>query len=66
MARWVATYGAETARAIAPRQPPASRALDLTVKADPEHWAARLGGRVLPTGSVRLAAAWPDRRPARL
>ena len=29
--------------------------LDLTVKSDPEGWAARLGGIVLPTGGVRLA-----------
>lgn len=28
--------------------------LDLTVKSDPEGWAARLGGVVLPTGTVRL------------
>ncbi len=28
---------------------------DITVKKDPEGWAARLGGRVLPTGSLRLA-----------
>lgn len=28
--------------------------LDLTVKSDPEGWAERLGGIVLPTGSVRL------------
>ena len=52
------TYGADTARAIAHTnrlEPP----LDLTVKADPEHWAARLGGIVLPTGSVRLAAHGP-------
>ena len=55
MARWTATYGAATARAIAEanRQEPA---LDLTVKDDPEFWAAKLGGRVLATGSVRLVA----------
>lgn len=29
--------------------------VDLTVKADPDGWAERLGGIVLPTGSVRLA-----------
>ena len=55
MARWVATYGEATARAIAAangREP----ALDLTVKSDPELWAARLGGRVLPTGTVRMIA----------
>lgn len=28
--------------------------IDLTVKSDPAGWAARLGGIVLPTGSVRL------------
>ncbi len=32
-------------------------AIDLTVKSDAEGWAAKLGGRVLPTGSVRLPAA---------
>ena len=55
MARWVKTFGAETARAIAVAngQEPA---LDLTVKDDPEHWARTLGGRVLPTGSVRAIA----------
>ena len=55
MARWIATYGETTARAIAAansREP----ALDLTVKSDPEMWAARLGGRVLPTGTVRMIA----------
>jgi 16S rRNA (cytosine967-C5)-methyltransferase len=55
MARWIKTYGESTARAIAVangREP----ALDLTVKSDPEIWAARLGGRVLPTGSVRTIA----------
>jgi 16S rRNA (cytosine967-C5)-methyltransferase len=55
MARWIATYGEATARAIAAannREP----ALDLTVKSDPQLWAARLGGRVLPTGTVRMIA----------
>ena len=55
MARWIKTYGAETAHAIAAangNEP----ALDLTVKSDPQGWAARLGGRVTPTGSVRLIA----------
>jgi len=52
MARWVQSYGAETARAIAHAngQEPA---LDLTIKGDPERWAELLGGHVLPTGSVR-------------
>jgi 16S rRNA (cytosine967-C5)-methyltransferase len=30
--------------------------LDVTVKSDPDRWAQRLGGRELPTGSVRMAA----------
>ncbi|WP_323765957.1 RsmB/NOP family class I SAM-dependent RNA methyltransferase [Marinovum sp.] len=30
--------------------------LDLTVKGEPEVWAERLGGEVLPTGSLRLTA----------
>ena len=29
--------------------------LDLSVKSDPEGWAKKLGGKVLPTGTVRLA-----------
>jgi 16S rRNA (cytosine967-C5)-methyltransferase len=61
MARWTRSYGAETARAIAAangREP----ALDLTVKRDPEHWAGALGGRVLPTGSVRARVHGPISR----
>ena len=53
--RWTATYGADATRdmaAILASEPP----LDLTVKSDPEGWAARLGGFVTPTGSVRLKA----------
>ena len=51
--RWRATYGESAARAIAAahRSEPT---LDLSVKSDPSGWAARLGGIVLPTGSVRL------------
>ena len=30
--------------------------VDLSVKSDPEGWAEKLGGTVLPTGSVRLSA----------
>jgi 16S rRNA (cytosine967-C5)-methyltransferase len=58
MRRWMARYGEATARAIAAahgHEP----ALDLTVKSDPELWAARLAGRVLPTGSVRTIAQGP-------
>jgi len=53
-ARWRATYGDVTARAIAiahGQEPP----LDLSVKADAESWAQRLRGRVMPTGTVRTA-----------
>ncbi len=56
--RWIKAYGDETAHAIARAnrvEPP----LDLTVKADPERWAAELGGIVTATGSVRLAAHGP-------
>jgi 16S rRNA (cytosine967-C5)-methyltransferase len=51
--RWRANYGEEKLLAIAAahRLEPT---LDLTVKDDPEGWAQRLGGSVLPTGSVRL------------
>jgi 16S rRNA (cytosine967-C5)-methyltransferase len=55
MARWIKTYGEVTAREIAVangREP----ALDLTVKSDAAGWAEKLGGRVLPTGSVRTIA----------
>ncbi len=51
--RLTEVYGRENALAIAASQlePPT---IDLTVKADAEGWAERLGGQVLPTGSVRL------------
>ncbi|MGH6770761.1 MAG: RsmB/NOP family class I SAM-dependent RNA methyltransferase, partial [Xanthobacteraceae bacterium] len=63
MARWQSNYGAELARAIAAangNEP----ALDLTVKSDREHWAETLGGRVLPTGSVRAIVQGPVTRLA--
>lgn len=51
--RLTSAYGADRSLAIAAAQlSPA--AIDLTVKSDPESWARRLSGRVLPTGSVRL------------
>ncbi|HPG88534.1 MAG TPA: transcription antitermination factor NusB [Hyphomicrobium sp.] len=56
LARWQATFGADTAHAIALaslREAP----LDLTVRADAAGWASHLGGLALPTGSVRLAGA---------
>jgi 16S rRNA (cytosine967-C5)-methyltransferase len=51
--RWASYWGEARAHAIAEAhlvEPP----LDLTVKSDPALWAARLAGRVLPNGSVRL------------
>jgi 16S rRNA (cytosine967-C5)-methyltransferase len=58
LARWIAVYGEATARAIAAanRTEPA---LDLTAKSDPELWAEKLGGRVLPTQSLRVIAHGP-------
>jgi 16S rRNA (cytosine967-C5)-methyltransferase len=56
--KWIAHYGEATARAIVAahaREP----ALDLTVKSDPEAWAARLNGRTLPLGSVRTVVSGP-------
>jgi len=53
--RWIKTYGEADARRIAEASL-AEAALDLAVKDDGEAWAARLGGVLLPTGSVRLKA----------
>jgi 16S rRNA (cytosine967-C5)-methyltransferase len=55
IARWTRAYGADVARAIAEangHEP----ALDLSVRQDAAHWAERLRGRVLPTGTVRTIA----------
>jgi 16S rRNA (cytosine967-C5)-methyltransferase len=52
---WIKTYGLETARAMVAAhlgEPP----LDLTAKGGAEDVARLTGGRVLPTGTVRLAA----------
>jgi 16S rRNA (cytosine967-C5)-methyltransferase len=53
--RWIGAYGEPTARAIAAANAN-EPALDLTVKSDAALWAERLGGWILPTGSVRLTA----------
>ena len=53
-ARLKAAYGEERAATILAAhraEPP----IDFTVKSDPEGWAERFGGIVLPTGSVRVA-----------
>lgn len=59
--RWRKVFGEETARSIAAahRNEPT---LDLTVRQDPEDWAKRLDGIVLPTGSVRLRTHTPVRQ----
>jgi 16S rRNA (cytosine967-C5)-methyltransferase len=52
---WTASYGEATTRAIAAvlvQDPP----LDLSVREDPDGWAARLDARVLPTGTLRRDA----------
>lgn len=56
--RWRRAWGDERAAAIAAahlREP----TLDITVREDVAGWAEKLGGRVLPTGSVRVAAHTP-------
>lgn len=56
--RWRRAWGDERARAIAAahlREP----TLDVTVREDAALWAEKLGGRLLPTGSVRVAAHTP-------
>jgi 16S rRNA (cytosine967-C5)-methyltransferase len=57
-ARWRKNYGQETAHAIAAAHREEPR-LDVSVKSDPQGWAERLGGMVLPTGSVRLRSHEP-------
>jgi 16S rRNA (cytosine967-C5)-methyltransferase len=52
LARWIAHYGESVARDIA-RAISHEPSLDITVKSDPEHWASRLHGETLPTGTVR-------------
>jgi len=51
--RWCKAYGAADARRIAEASL-CEAPLDIAVKEQPEAWAERLGGIVLPTGSVRL------------
>ena len=51
--RWIAQYGETLAAEIA-KAHRAMASVDLTVKEDAASWAERLGGILLPTGSVRL------------
>jgi 16S rRNA (cytosine967-C5)-methyltransferase len=58
MKRWIAHYGETVAGEIAVaigHEP----SLDITVKSDPGHWATRLHGEVLPTGTVRTLLQGP-------
>jgi 16S rRNA (cytosine967-C5)-methyltransferase len=54
--RWSATYGEATTRRIAEASL-REAALDISVKDDAMGWAEKLGGHLLPTGSIRLAHA---------
>jgi 16S rRNA (cytosine967-C5)-methyltransferase len=56
--RWRAHYGDAVAAAIA-RANGEEPGLDLTPAADGESWAARLRGRVLPTGTIRTVTHGP-------
>jgi 16S rRNA (cytosine967-C5)-methyltransferase len=58
LARWTRTYGEDTARAIAEANA-AEPALDLTAREDAAGWAQKLGGRLMPTGTIRLWAHGP-------
>jgi 16S rRNA (cytosine967-C5)-methyltransferase len=56
--RWAAEYREAGARQIAEAhlaEPP----LDITVRSNPAGWAERLGGLVMPTGSIRLVLKGP-------
>ena len=52
---WVRAYGDRLCRAIAAAHLEEAP-LDLSVKAEPSHWAAALDADLLPTGSLRRAA----------
>lgn len=53
--RWEAAYGEPETRRIAAASL-TEAALDLSVRSDAAHWAQTLGGTLLPTGTIRLAA----------
>jgi len=60
---WISAYGEETTRAIA-RVHLADPPLDFTIRNDSATWAEKLGGTVLPTGSVRLTSGGQVREMA--
>lgn len=53
---WRAAYGSARAGEIA-RASRTEAPLDITAKSDAAEWAEKLGGRLLPTGSIRLVEA---------
>lgn len=53
--RFVQAYGEEATQEILALQA-LEAPIDLTVKSDPQGWAEKLGGIVMPNGSVRLAS----------
>ena len=55
-ASWLRAYGKEAAQAIAAAHL-SDPSLDLTVKSNPAEWADKLGGMLLPNGTVRLSQA---------
>ncbi|HXK54868.1 MAG TPA: RsmB/NOP family class I SAM-dependent RNA methyltransferase [Hyphomicrobiales bacterium] len=57
-ASWVETYGEKAAHDIGAAHL-VEPALDLTVKANAGTWAEKLGARLLPTGTLRLAHKGP-------
>nr|WP_246736037.1 RsmB/NOP family class I SAM-dependent RNA methyltransferase [Enterovirga sp. DB1703] len=59
--RWTGTYGPERAAAMAAAHRDGAP-VDLSAKEDAAGWAERLGGALLPSGSIRLAdrTAIPD------
>ncbi len=58
--RWVAQYGEATARRIAEAHR-STASVDISVKSDAAGWAEKLGGALLPTGSIRLVERVPIR-----
>jgi len=55
LSRWARAYGEDVARSIAEASL-REASLDITAKVDPESWSVRLGGVLLPTGSIRRSA----------
>ncbi len=58
--RWVSQYGEDVARRIAEAHR-STASVDVSVKDEAAQWAERLGGALLPTGSIRLLERIPVR-----